>query len=344
MDQKIFEEVKGDSKMKISIIIPMFNAEKYIQKCLESIGTNLIEENKVEVILIDDGSTDTTKQICEDSIKKHQSNNIKMYYQENAGVSSARNYGISVATGEYLMFVDADDCLKSEWFSIVSESMQNNCDIYYYSTSLKQVSKQQMISYIVGNNKEHIMFAGPFAKIFKRSFIYQENITFKKGIINGEDMLFNLEALLKTDNFQIVSKSFYQYRIYIGSTTKKFDDRIVASDKEFQKSLNEILVNSNLEKEWQAKISNYCLYNAIFTIAYRIAFIQKFQKAREIFSFLKEEPYVNIEKKKDKLNDYSLKKKIVFFFIRQKQYYLVYWILRFAIQNSKTEKEYYINI
>lgn len=329
--------------MKISIIIPMFNAEKYIQKCLESIGTNLIEEGKIEVILINDGSTDTTNNICKDFIKQHPSNTIKMYYQENAGVSSARNYGINVATGEYLMFVDADDCLQPEWFTIVNESIKNNEDIYYYSTKLNQVSKQQMISYIVGNNKEHIIFAAPFSKIFKRSFICQENIRFKRGIINGEDMLFNLEALLKTDRFQIVSKSFYQYRIYMGSTTKKFDDRIITSDKEFQKSLNTMLQNSNLEKEWQEKISNYCLYNAIFTIAYRISFVQEFQEAREKFIFLIEEPYTNIDKKKDKLNYYSIKKKIIFYLIKRKQYHLVYWILRRAVKSSKLE-EYYTEI
>lgn len=331
--------------MKISIVIPMFNAEKYVERCLKSIKIELIKSNKVEVILVNDGSTDNTKNICEKMIDEYQTNNIKLYNKENAGVSSARNFGMTVATGDYIMFVDIDDYLKDNWFKIISESINDEKkDVYYFSNQIEEINKDKMISYIIGNNNEHIILAGVFSKLFKRNFIIQNEILFKEDIINGEDMLFNLEVLTKTDNFQIIKKSFYQYRIYVGSSTKRFDEKIIDSDRIFQNTLYSILSTANIDDKIKEKMISYCLYNGILTIIDRISFIEGYNKAKEKFAFLKEEPYYIINKEIDKENKYSLKKNIIFFLIRHKYYHLIYFIFRLDIKKTKMKKEYYISI
>ena len=98
-------------KKRLSIIIPIFNSEKYLCECLDSVLT--CKNNDIEVILIDDGSTDNSYNICKDYQKKD--NRIVLLQQKNAGVSRARNHGLEVAKGEYIGFVDSDDLLDENW-------------------------------------------------------------------------------------------------------------------------------------------------------------------------------------------------------------------------------------
>lgn len=95
--------------VKYSIIVPVFNSELYLDACLESISNQKLQN--YEVLLVDDGSTDKTKNIC----KKYLSNKFKYFYQKNQGVSAARNFGLSVAQGKFIIFVDSDDTLKPDF-------------------------------------------------------------------------------------------------------------------------------------------------------------------------------------------------------------------------------------
>ena len=108
-------------KKRLSIIIPIFNSEKYLCECLDSVLT--CKNNDIEVILIDDGSTDNSYNICKDYQKKD--NRIVLLQQKNAGVSRARNHGLEVAKGEYIGFVDSDDLLDENWYVILD--LIKNC-------------------------------------------------------------------------------------------------------------------------------------------------------------------------------------------------------------------------
>ena len=127
-------------KKRLSIIIPIFNSEKYLCECLDSVLT--CKNNDIEVILIDDGSTDNSYNICKDYQKKD--NRIVLLQQKNAGVSRARNHGLEVAKGEYIGFVDSDDLLDENWYVILD--LIKNCDIYYFSEKIPNCSKKEEIN------------------------------------------------------------------------------------------------------------------------------------------------------------------------------------------------------
>lgn len=99
---------------KISVIVPVYNTEKYIQKCLESIVNQTMKD--IEIIVVNDGSKDKSEDIIEQFIKNNKSNiKIKYYKKKNGGLSDARNYGVQKATGEYIAFVDSDDYIKKDY-------------------------------------------------------------------------------------------------------------------------------------------------------------------------------------------------------------------------------------
>ena len=144
--------------MKLSIIIPVYNAEKYLDKCMKSIFDNI--ENSFEVILINDGSKDNSLKIIKELMKKYK--NIELIDNSNNGVSYSRNLGIKKAKGNYIMFVDADDELKKNWFDRINSYMTENYDIVYFSKYNLKSNKNDLLKYIVGYNKENICIAGPF--------------------------------------------------------------------------------------------------------------------------------------------------------------------------------------
>ena len=115
---------------KISIIVPIYNAEKNIKKCLESINEQIALESEIEVILINDGSTDNTDEIVKEYIEKHMKNkDVKYFTKKNEGVAKTRNYGLNKSTGDYILFVDSDDYISNDTIKILEPYIQKNIDI-----------------------------------------------------------------------------------------------------------------------------------------------------------------------------------------------------------------------
>lgn len=124
------------NEILISIIIPVYNAEKYLNKCLDSI---LIENANIEVVCVIDGSTDNSENICK-TYQNHDSR-VKVYVQENQGVSAARNNGLKHAVGQWILFVDADDYLENDYFNAISRITEGT-DIAF----LLQIGKKNWIN------------------------------------------------------------------------------------------------------------------------------------------------------------------------------------------------------
>ena len=112
--------------MKLSIVIPIYNAEKYIEECLASILPEMDDE--IELLLIDDGSTDSSYNV----IQRYEKSNIRILHHENHGVSYTRNRGIAEAAGTYIMFVDADDRLSPGWSKVVLKECARKADVIYH--------------------------------------------------------------------------------------------------------------------------------------------------------------------------------------------------------------------
>ena len=205
----------------ISIIIPVYNTEKYISECVNSILSQTYKN--FEIIIVDDGSTDNSLDI----VKEYQKNydNITVLHIENSGVSAARNIGIKHAKGEFLFFVDSDDILYDHSLSTFTKELTNDnievliggSDVTYHPYDknsqywgkdfISRSPKQSFEIYATGN-----FIITPWNKLVKKSFIMEHDLFFEQGIIN-EDELWNFKLLFHAKTIKAFQKSTYIYRI-----------------------------------------------------------------------------------------------------------------------------------
>lgn len=209
----------------ISIIVPIYNAELYIHQCINNI---LIQNNKdFELLLINDGSTDQSGLICEDYAAKDK--RIKVFHKNNGGVSSARNWGLKYAKGEWITFIDADDNIEQNFLSISYnqtasllvqkwKDLESNKEHEYISTQFIPLEKKHIF---LKNNLHKYLFRCPWAKFFKSSIIKSYNITFNEKYKIGEDTLFVLDYLFYCNTIEIINTSYYIYRKNENSTKYK---------------------------------------------------------------------------------------------------------------------------
>lgn len=215
----------------ISVIVPVYKVEKYLDECIESI-VNQTYRN-LEIILVDDGSPDNCPQMCDDWAKKDE--RICVIHKENGGVSSARNAGLDVCKGEYIAFVDSDDWLEPDMYETMVRQIKDNCLIvceYTKSNStdadfVKELNetvyfKRTEFSELLSNGRIN----SPVNKLYKQNQL--NNIRFHKDISLGEDLLFNLEVLQSSKaDILFISEPLYHYRCEEKNTlsTKYRSDR-----------------------------------------------------------------------------------------------------------------------
>lgn len=192
--------------MKISIIIPVYNSEKFIDRCLTSILNQTYKD--YEIILINDGSTDSSLQI----LRKYEKNYdfVKVYSQKNHGISYTRNKGIDKAKGEYIIFIDNDDWIDKDYLEkYINYIEENNFDIVcggYKRTTNTDVLFEKNITSLDDVYK----YLAPWAKIYKKSIIKDNNIKFLDFSI-GEDVYFNILYYDKIKNFGIINYNGYNW-------------------------------------------------------------------------------------------------------------------------------------
>lgn len=218
----------------ISIIIPVYNAERYLKKCIESILTQTYE--KIEVILIDDGSKDNSGKICDEYATKD--GRIRVIHKKNAGVSAARNTGIENAQGEFIAFVDSDDWLEKNSLEILhKEITEQNADIVagtFVKIREKGAVKHNLKSgiYKDGRIAESIidlmefLWGTVWAKLFRRDIIANEKILFNPEIPMGEDTLFLMKYMQFCKKIILKDELVYNYNCLVeGSAVRKFYEK-----------------------------------------------------------------------------------------------------------------------
>lgn len=209
----------------ISVIIPIFNMEKYLEDCLESI---INQENKdFEVILINDGSNDKSESICNHYINKDK--RLTLINKKNGGVSSARNYGLKLAKGKFILFVDADDIISKDYLTI--DKKFYGCDIIEKPSVHINSNNNKIVKYhhknrsIVINNKEQVLkhYISNKNNALWDKFISKDIIgdyLFDESLKVGEDLIFCAGLALKIRNYGISTKGRYYYRIHDSSVMK----------------------------------------------------------------------------------------------------------------------------
>lgn len=210
----------------ISVIIPVYNVEKFIERCVYSLLNQ--DYRNFEIILVDDGSPDDSPALL-DNLKKKDSR-IVVIHKCNGGVSSARNAGLEVAKGSYVLFVDGDDWVEPDYISWFYRLIKiYNCDIamskrHFSDRQKKSLRKEYIISaekaiqwIYLGN-----VFMAVWNKIYKKSFLLEHSIAFDETIWYGEGMLFNIDCLQYTDKVAIGEKSVYHQTSNPNSAMRKF--------------------------------------------------------------------------------------------------------------------------
>ena len=227
----------------LSIIIPAYNSEKYIEECLKSLKLLLADE--LQIIVINDGSRDNTADIVEKY--RQQDNRIELYTLKNGGVSKARNAGIERASGEYIMFLDADDYLISDAFSMITKVINDgNVDFAAFARDIVEMNGkiwQQKFPFEEDDScdkekADRVMYADSllnecWGKIFKKSLIDKYSIRFPVDIPIGEDLMFVMEYYSKCNKVHLYNTSLVRYRQHKGSSMRKYsiNDRLKFTEK-----------------------------------------------------------------------------------------------------------------
>lgn len=250
----------------ISIIVPAYNVERYLMVCLSSIEKQTYQN--FEVILIDDGSKDSTGDICDAIAAKD--NRFKVIHQKNQGVSAARNAGIRAANGDYICFVDSDDKLQKDFL----KGFELNYDISIQGYLLQEGEKKIPISYREFLSFDNVakvyclndIHSAPFSKLCKTEIINRNNIHFPEGISFSEDTIFFLQYIKFCKSIHVSENCNYVYYKREGSLTAKHHNVEMLMKKEDMlfSLYDELFLDRSFKKKFFHELSLFILYKYYF--------------------------------------------------------------------------------
>ena len=202
------------STPKISVIVPVYNSEIYLRRCIESILSQTFGD--FELLLIDDGSTDLSREICDDYFRSD--NRIKVFHKLNEGISLTRQFGLDHAYGDYIQFVDSDDWIEQNMLELMyNQAVQESLDIVGCNFwEVNKDGKKEIKTYYT--TKEHFLrdiisgYWGVVWKILVKKDLYKKNkICFQEKINGGEDYVVCVKLLTMADSVRCVDKPLYYY-------------------------------------------------------------------------------------------------------------------------------------
>lgn len=330
---------RNESNIKLSIIIPIFNVEKYLKSCLDSICNKA--NDSVELILINDGSSDNSHNICLEYSSECE--NIIYLSQKNLGVSSARNRGIMESKGEYITFIDADDEVKKEFVdSILKEINKNRESIDFFMWGIEyhwilgdKTEKISTISYDtnkyntndflrnLSNYLDEYYFNFVWNKLYKREVILSNNITFNTKFKRSEDLLFNLDYISNCKGIKVLENILYIHKnINKQSITFRYDKNQFENEKIVYKKFQQILNETDDYKNTSEKIDDYFINISFSMITYiinRNYGLSFKEKKKQIFNIVSDEEFKNVIYKNRNTN---MKVKIIWILIKIRSYIL----------------------
>lgn len=267
----------------ISIIIPIYNVEMYLIRCLESVVSQI--DSKDEIILVNDGSTDNSPQICDEYSAIYK--NIIVMHKENGGLSDARNCGLNIASKEYIIFLDSDDFLES--YAIIklkqhveiskAKVVAYNAKIIHDNSALNRVLLPRLvdekdgisgIDFLCSAMKKNSFNVCAWLYMYKRDFLQDNMLLFKKGILH-EDIDWTIRTLLICDQVSVTNSIIINYVVREGSISRSKDMSRNAIDMmntisdltkltdEIQNSNKKLIINDYLMNSYMASfnIANY---------------------------------------------------------------------------------------
>lgn len=229
-----------NDRIRISVIVPVYKVESYLERCVRSLTEQTAEAGTFEILLIDDGSPDRCGELCEDYAQTYPM--VKAFHKENGGLSSARNYGVDHASGEWIVFVDSDDYVDNHLCGRLMKEAEKHpeLDVMAYNgieetqgetAPVRSKVRPDIIvsgkDYLLYHEKTRSLGVEAWLYAYRRSFLQQENLRFQEGILH-EDVEFTPRAMLRAKKVLELDENFYHYivREESISTSKNMEKNI----------------------------------------------------------------------------------------------------------------------
>ena len=276
---------------KISIIVPVYNVEKYLSQCIDSVLKQSYKN--FEVILIDDGSSDCSPKICDEYAK--MDNRVIVYHIKNGGVSKARNYGIEKSNGGWITMIDSDDIVDKDYckflieaalsqddidyvigrtISFINDDINNLIDDGYNGNHLDIIydknEKEELYKSIFIDNKKIINYphvSTCSAKLVRKKILENRKIKYNEKMFLYEDALFNAE-IISSKKIAMIDKKIYFYRTNLLSSSRSFDDKVISQYDYVYECFEKFCIKNNINYNKYVSYFKIKNLNSIFTNYY----------------------------------------------------------------------------
>lgn len=325
-------------EVNVSVIVPIYNTEKFLRKCIESILNQTLEN--IEIILINDGSTDNSSSICEEYSREFPQK-IRYISNENRGCSATRNLGINLSQGEYITFVDSDDYIDSEMLQeMYHEIKKGNLDIVVsgikviypkinkvvYSCPKKKLKKLDYLK-----NKNNMSYCT--SKLYNRRQIIKSGVYFPLETHHGEDLYFSFICLVTSKNIGCIEKCYYNYVHHGKNSVYNLDKRLgifITFSKLYDYLLKEnYIINSLIKKLFYDAFNETVIKSTFFILS-----------NSELVSQIEYKKYDKLfYNKLKKVKFLSLKSKMLIYYYRN----ISYGIRKFGIYKELKNIKCFIN-
>lgn len=266
--------------VKVSVILPVYNSEEYLEKCLDDILTQTL--NEIELICVDDGSVDSSLKILKDYAEKD--NRIKVLHKENGGAASARNMGIDQASGEYLSFLDSDDLFEKDMLEkAYNNASGRNIDVLIFRGDKYDSKNEKFLpmEYSIKKNqlpdknpftyrdiKEHVFtFAVGWAwdKLYKREFVINNRLRFQ-DLRTSNDLYFVFSAFVKADSIYVLNEILVHHRVNVSTSLSVTRDKSWHCFYEAVKQLKYELMKMNVYDELEKGFLNWVVHFSFWNL------------------------------------------------------------------------------
>mgnify|MGYP004514951015 CR=1 FL=1 len=277
----------------VSVIVPVYNVEPYLKKCISSILCQTYKE--LEVIIVDDGSTDDSLSIC----KKFEcsDNRVKVFHQENAGVSAARNFALEIMSGSYVLFVDADDWIESNMVEILVNELKKDklSDVVFCGYKEIEDSTNKVLKSINPDSLGRVKKEDGVAEIFGiystmlwnklfRTTLLEKKVLFDQSLKIGEDELWMVEVLKNCRSIILIGEALYNYRYRFTGVSKDFtisDARM--TDYESQKKVLQAIA------DYHSDYLTQCAQKRLYYTGQKIMKIAYYERRYDIYEMIDHE-------------------------------------------------------
>lgn len=352
---------------KISVIVPVYNAERYLRDCIDSILHQT--HAHFEVILVNDGSKDGSATICDEYVKKDS--RIRVRHMENSGVSVARNTALEMATGDFVTFVDSDDWLEPEMLTFaIGKAEETQADIVIWSYFKNYFQKEIPLALLPGGdqvfeeNKDMLVLKSIYAmygedgivesissgtvwgKLYRKDFLDRHGLCFKPGLTRAQDTVFSIQAFQKAKRIAYFDKSLYHYRItnsstcsgtrYIEEPSKPFNMLL----GEFRSFIDSNGLDAKYEHAFHARTVQVLMWHLKHRHLHPQAKEGRMERRRNVARLVGSEPYASALRKVD-LKLLPRKERLMVVLYRHRLYELFHLVYRVHEKREQRKERKY---